>query len=699
MKKKYTQNREISWLKFNERVLEEAFDDSVLPLEKLKFISIFTDNLTEFFMIRIGSLTDLSILKKDFRENKTGMTAEEQINKVLTILPKTYKKRANSYYLVIEQLKQHNVIQKSINDLTSYEFSKVKKIFFANLYPLISAQIIDSSHPFPFLENEQLYIFIQLLEKKKMIFGLVPIRWDFPKFIILQQDTVFSYILTEDILLHFIDEVFIDKEITSKTIIRVTRNFDFTEKSEIRDEFENYKEYMKAIIKRRRLQQPVRLESRYRIKKTIKKFLLSHLKLSWDSFFVCKSPIKLDYVYELESNLSSSIKLKLCNKSFIPHYPIKPIHSLLSYIQKNDCLLFYPYDDIKFFLDIIKESINNKNVLSIKITIYRLAKNSKLVQYLAHASENGIAVTVFMELKARFDEERNINYSEMLYNAGCTIIFGLEQYKIHSKICLISYREKKDIKFITHIGTGNYNEQTAKIYSDISLITSHYEIGLDANDFFKNISIGNLSAHYTYLLSSPFTLKQSILNFMEQERLKGKDGNVFFKVNSITDKDIIDKLVECSQAGVRVRLLVRGICCILPNIAEYTENIEIKSIIGRFLEHARVYIFGNDSNAQYFISSADLMTRNMEHRVEVAIPILDKHLKEKLKHFIEAQWKDTKKGRSMKKDGSFQKYILKETEYFSSQDYFLSKCNTSEQDKKIEIPKIIRKLFSKYIKY
>lgn len=693
MENGYTQNREISWLRFNERVLDEANDKSVMPLEKLKFISIFVSNLTEFFMVRIGSLTDLSVLKKDFRENKTEMTAQEQIDAVLKMLLPLYKKKDELYRKVTDELKENGVICKNFSELSDEEKKSVDEYFHNDLKPLLSPQIISSSHPFPFLENDTLYIFLTLSNKKKTSFALVPMRNDFPKFFQLQRAKNFSYILTSEVLLNYVYELFSGYKLEHATLINVTRNFDFTETGEIRDEFENYKDYMKAIIKRRTRQQAVRLETSSSLTSEAEKFLLSQLKLDKANLFTTDAPLKMSYVFELEKYIPSAIKAIVCNKPFTSYLPEANAKSKIALIEKKDMMLSYPFDDIKFFLDLIKEAANDPRVFSIKITIYRLAKNSKLVQYLANASENGKDVTVVMELKARFDEENNINYSDILYNAGCNILFGFEQYKIHSKVCLISYRDKNKIKYITQVGTGNYNESTSKLYCDFSLITAHEGIGLDANDFFKNIAIGKLDGAYANILQAPFTIKTTILSLMEKEKEKGNAGRIFFKLNSLTDKDIIDKIVECSNAGVKVTMIIRGICCILPGIKDATENVEIRSVVGRFLEHARIYVFGTGAEAKYFIASSDLMTRNMERRIEVAVPIYDSDIKLHLAEYIQTQMQDNVKGRIMKSDGVMKK--ISNHKKLSSQDVYMKKAEVKNSNVKKKNLKSILSIFFK----
>ncbi|PIE98315.1 MAG: polyphosphate kinase 1 [Treponema sp.] len=668
----YFQNREISWLRFNERVLDEAYSENVRPLEKLKFISIFTSNLTEFFMVRIGSLTEMSRLKKGSKDNKTGMTANEQIKAVLNILPKMYEKKDLLFKAVSQELSEFGIHCKDMSSLSKDELTFVKDIFNTEMAPLLSPQIIDSAHPFPFLENDTLYIFLEMQAKKKHLYGLIPVRRDYSPYLILPDTNSFSFIMTEKIILHFADELFSGLAVKSKAIIKITRNFDFTDSSDIRDEFENYKDYMKGVIKRRKRQEAVRVESNSELSDSMMLFLEKQIGVPIEKFFISKSPLKMEYAFKLDEHIPSGIKEKISNIPFTPLYKGQPVRggSMMEFVEKKDLMLYYPYDHIRVFLNLMKEASQDPRVISIKVTIYRLAKNSKLVKYLCDASENGKDVTVFMELKARFDEENNINYSEILYDSGCNIIYGFEQFKTHSKLCLITYKDKLEVKFITQIGTGNYNESTSKLYTDLSLITCNKEIGLDASDFFKNMATGNISGRYVHLLQSPYGLKPHLLELMENERKKGKKGRMFFKVNSLTDKELIEKLVECSKEGVKIKMIIRGISCLLPGIPNETDNIEIHSIVGRFLEHSRIYIFGSEKNKKYYIASADMMTRNMERRIEIAAPVYDTEIQAELDNYVNIQFNDNIKGRKMNRFGEYQS-IPQTDKPISAHDYFM----------------------------
>lgn len=683
----YMQNRELSWLNFNERVLEEA-ERKGLPLyERLNFVSIFTSNLDEFFMIRVGSLQDLSVIKSTYTDNKTGMNAKEQIGAILKALPPMYEKKDRLYKKINEELRHEGIFHLSFDELTENEKSYCYKYFKEQILPLISPQIIDKSHPFPFLENKKLYIFIEFKEGAKdgHKFGLIPVRDDFNKFIKLPSEShELRYVLTEDLILNLADNVFEKTEIENKYILCVTRNFDLTDTDEIKDEFDDYMSYMKAIIKKRQRLTAVRVESSKKLSKISLTFLCENLKVESNQFFTLCSPINMDYVSKVGRIIGEKTKARITNSdfnSYNPH-PVELTESYMQLVEKKDIILSYPYDDIQMFLSLIKEASNDKNVLSIKITIYRLAKNSKLVKYLSNASENGIEVTVFMELKARFDEENNINYSKILYEAGCNIIYGFEDYKIHSKICLITYKKDEQIRYITQIGTGNYNENTSKLYTDISFITADHEIGKDASEFFYNMGTGKIDGEYSHLLQSPSTFKKSLLSLMDEEIAKGENGRILCKMNSLTDKDFIEKISEASNAGVDVKMVIRGICCILPNIDGKTENVEVESVVGRFLEHSRIYIFSKGDDMKVYIASADLMTRNTEKRVEIGCPIYDKDLQKRLEDIINIQLKDTVGGRIINKDG---KYDKKTGEPFSSQEYFMEEASMKNKTQEEEI--------------
>lgn len=671
--KSHFQNREISWLRFNERVLLEATEKDVPDLEKLKFISIFVSNLDEFFMVRVGSLHDLSLLKKEVKDNKTGMNAQEQIQAILDSLPEMYREKDEIFKSVSENLEKSSIKKVKYNELDKEQREFVEDFYLTRIDQLVSPQIVDLNHPFPFLENTKLYAFAQLERNKEKVFGIIPVRNTYPKYLILPGENL-EYILMEEIILNKIEEIFEDYEILSKNIIKVTRNTDFVDDRDTWEEFDDYTEYMKSILKKRKRLNVVRLESEGKLSKASLNFLLEKIELTEDAYFPCESPLNMKYVFSLIGDFPKAIKNSLLYSELSQYNPCDFSNSVTEDIRKKDRILSYPYESMDTFINLLKEAANDPDCKSIKITIYRLAENSKVVRYLTEAAQNGKEVTVFVEIKARFDEESNIKYANILYEEGCNIIYGFNMYKMHSKICLITYRDPKteNLNYITQIGTGNYNESTAKQYTDFSLMTANPEIGLDATDFFKNMSIGNLDGKYKYLLQSPTTLKTGLMHLVEREIKKGENGYILCKFNSLTDKDFIEKFIEASQKGVKVDLIIRGISCLLPGIKGQSENIRIRSIVGRFLEHPRVYVFGKDEKDMY-ISSADLMTRNTEKRVEIATPILDEDIKNRLLDYLVVQMKDNVGARIMNSDGQYEKIKVEEKK-ISSQNCFLKEA-------------------------
>ena len=684
----YFQNRELSWLRFNERVLLEATEDCVPALEKLKFVSIFVSNLDEFFMVRVGSLHDLSSLKKEVKDNKTGMNAEEQISAILKALPEMYREKDEIFKKVSEELENSNIKKLNYSDLNLEQKKFVEDFYMKRIDQLVSPQIVDINHPFPFLENTKLYAFAHLEKDKEKVFGIIPVRNTYPKYLLLPGEKV-EYILMEEIILNQIDQIFKEYKILSKNIIKVTRNTDFVDDRDTWEEFDDYTEYMKSILKKRKRLNIVRLESEGKLSKQALNFLLEKIELTQDAYFPLESPLNMKYVFSLIDEIPKAIKTKLLYRDLVQYNPADFSKSVIDDVRHKDRILSYPYESMDTFISLLKEAANDPDCKSIKITIYRLAKNSKVVRYLTEAAQNGKEVTVFVELKARFDEESNINYANILYEEGCNIIYGFNKYKLHSKICLITFRNPKteNLTYITQIGTGNYNESTAKQYTDFSLMTASPEIGLDATDFFKNMSIGNLDGKYMHLLQSPTTLKTGLMHHLENEIAKGENGYILCKFNSLTDKDFIEKFIEASQKGVKVDLIIRGISCLLPGIKDQSENIRIRSIVGRFLEHPRVYVFGKDDQVMY-ISSADLMTRNTENRVEIATPILDSEIKERILKYLEVQMKDNVSARLMNSSGEYEK-IKKEEEEFSSQKYFVMEAEEKNFAAKSKVEKIV----------
>lgn len=670
----YMQNRELSWLKFNERVLEEAQDESVPLFERLKFVSIFTTNLDEFFMIRVGSLSDFIIMGDDNKENKTGMTPKEQLEKILRHTVPLYVKRDNIFYEIESHLREYDIFNLEISELEHSEKNFIEKYYESYIVPVLSPQVIDLRHPFPHLINKALYVVCEFFGEDKK-FGLIPVSPALPEYLCLPGSRL-RYVLTEKIILDHAKDIFKMYHIDYATVISVTRNADISLDDEDFEVDDDFRDRVKKVLKKRSRLSPVRLEIQGFISKNLTGFLLDKLDLGPGQIFKSKVSLTLKYPFDLYQKIPVSIKRQLNYPGFEPQYPVSlnSKESITSQCKKKDILLFYPYHRMEPFLHLLKESSRDPNVISIKITIYRLARNSKIVEYLCNAAENNKEVTVLIELKARFDENSNIEWAERLEEAGCNIIYGFGGYKVHSKICLITRRDRNKINYITHVGTGNYNEKTAKSYSDLSLITAGEEIGHDAADFFRNMSLSNLEGKYKHLWVAPYSLKDQMLEKMEQEILKARNGQkarILMKANSITDKEIIYELAKASQAGVQVRLIIRGICCILPGIPGKTENMVITSIVGRFLEHARIYCFGAEEDAAVYIASADMMTRNTIRRVEVACPIYDKEIKRQILEYLDIMEKDNVKARLLQPDGDYVRILQNDEEMVDSQQYFI----------------------------
>lgn len=680
-KKKYpfTQNREVSWLKFNQRVLEEAADPDVPLLERLKFLAIFTSNLDEFFMVRAGSLMDMALVDDSQTDAKSGMKPSEQLEAIYEESRRLYAMRDNISKNLQKTLRAVQIVPVHWKNLNKKQLKAVNKVFETELKPLLAPQIIDLHHPFPFLINKELYIFFSITEDGKQKYGILPLPGYLPRIIYLNEEKT-EYILTESILYHQLEKLFDKGKITFKTIIRVTRNADINLIASNIDEDEDYRQYMEKILKRRSRLSPIRLEIFKDTSEEAVKYLCSQLHISPQQVFVSRySSLEPRYVFSLIDHLPEDLRRTLSYEPFSPATceRLNPDAPIIPQILDHDVLLSYPYNDIGEFIRLLKEASTSPDVVSIKITIYRLANDSQVVRWLVQAAENGKEVMVLMELRARFDEEHNIRAAEKLEEAGCNVIYGFDEYKVHSKLCQITLKGRSGLRTITQIGTGNYNEKTSHQYTDFSLITSNEAIGKDAAEFFRNMNISNLNGTYHELLVSPHALKKAILDGLdEQIRLarEGKPTRAWFKMNSLTDLDIIAKLSEASCAGVKIRLLVRGICCLLPGLPGLTENIEVHQIVGRYLEHARIYIFGTGENKRIYISSADFMTRNTERRVEVGAPVLDPELKKQLMDYFEKQWNDDRKGRRLLPSGYYTAIETTGDEPFSSQDYFMEQA-------------------------
>lgn len=672
---RHTQNRELSWLKFNERVLEEAADPSVPLFERLKFLAIFTNNLDEFFMIRVGSLWDLSLLKESHIDNKSGMTAQEQLDAVYLAIAPLNERRDRTYLLLDRELRQCDICNLAVGELEGAERKFVQNYFESYVLPVLSPQIIDAHHPFPHLENKSLQIAVRLETKQGTRFGFIPVPKSLPRVVFLPNAGM-RFVLLEQLLLEYAHLVFERYETLERAVISVTRNADINPDDEAYELEEDFRLRMKKALKKRARLSPVRLEIAGKVSRDFTQYLCEKLDLKKEQVYQSAAPLSMDYVFSLESKLSAVEKRSLLNLPFEPRRPacLDEKESMFTQIARRDILLFHPFDSFAPFLRFVREAASDPDVISIKITIYRIDKQSRLAEHMIMAAENGKEVTIMFELRARFDEQNNIEWAERLEDAGCRVLYGIEGFKAHCKVCLVTRRERGKLMYYTQIGTGNYNEHTAALYTDFSLMTARHGIGYDANELFKNMSISNLDGRYDYFLVSPSGLKRSLLALIDREIEKsrvGKPCGIVFKLNSLTDRELIDKLAEASTAGVHIDMIVRGICCLLPGIPGLTENIRVISIVGRFLEHARVYAFGIGEEMRLYIASADLMTRNTQRRVEVACPILDSALREQIYSILQLQLRDNQKARMLYASGDYERLSAAGADAFNSQEYLI----------------------------
>ncbi len=678
----YTQNRELSWLRFDNRVLDEAFDESVPLFERLKFVSIFESNLDEFLMVRVGGLSDLAELKKQPVDNKSNMTASEQVDAVMAELPELLDRWESIFKNIEDKLDTLGVHRARVDSLTPEERTFVTRYFQAYVSPVISPLVIDPRHPFPNLRNGALYLACGLdgVTDEESLLGLIEIPASMNRVVEIPSPTgTYSYILLEDVILACLDSCFGSYRPLDRALIRVTRNADIDPDGEGVEEEEDYRQHMKRILKKRLRLQPVVLAVSGSLEKPTLKTIRKALELSRRSVFTCDIPLNLGYVFGIEGKIPEHLRNELLFTPFKPqpNPTIDMTRSIREQVLQHDKLLFYPYEAMNPFLDLVHEAAYDPECISLRITLYRVAKQSRLCESLIDAAENGKEVTVLMELRARFDEQNNIEWAERLEEAGCTVIYGSEGFKCHSKICQLTYREGMALTRLTLLGTGNFNEKTAKLYSDFMLMTAHPGIGEDANLFFRNLSLGNLRGDYRFLGVAPVGLKPLIMRGLDREiqrALAGEPARVFFKLNSLTDREVIDKIAEASCAGVRVDMIIRGISCLKPGVPGKTENVHVRSIVGRFLEHARVYAFGVDSDMIY-LSSADMMTRNTEHRVEIAFPVLDPTCRALVHEYMGMQLRDNVKARSLTSDGTWVPVERAEGEKpFNSQEALLERA-------------------------
>ncbi|MBE5802980.1 MAG: polyphosphate kinase 1 [Clostridiales bacterium] len=648
------ENRELSWLRFNERVLEEAEDQRVPLCERLSFLSIFQSNLDEFFMVRIGSLHDQMLLDKESRENKTYMTPGEQIDAALSRIRDLCHRRDKAYAELMERLGEQGISIVNFRSISKEAEKYLASMFRKEFMPLLSSFVVGRKQSFPFLNNKDIYAVAVLAGKGKgsKKIGIVPCGGNvFPRLIAIPERTG-CFILAEELILHYLPLMFPGQRVVSKTLARITRNADIDADS-IYDEDLNYRDHMAEVVKLRQKLCPVRLELSRQIDADIVNRLCDLLKLDIQRVYEYDTPLDMSFLFGIQDHLRSHAEL-----FYAPRHPqaspdIDERQPVMDQVVKRDILLHYPYQSIRPFLMMLSQAAHDPEVVSIRMTLYRLARDSKVVESLVEAAENGKQVDVLVELKARFDEENNIEWSRRLERAGCHVIYGIEHIKVHSKLCLITRKTRTGIQYITQIGTGNYNEKTSRLYTDLSYITARKEIGEEALAVFHALTLNETVDHVQHLLVAPHCLQNKLMDMIDGEISKGSKGHIRLKLNSLTDKTLMKKLVEASQAGVKVDMIVRGICCLRPGVAGLTENIRIISVVGRFLEHSRIYIFGDGKNAKYYISSADWMTRNTLRRVEVACPILADDAKNRLENIFRVIWQDNVQAREQRSDGSY----------------------------------------------
>ena len=649
-------NRELSWLKFNERVLEEAENPEVPLCERMTFVSIYQSNLDEFFRVRVGSLQDQMLISTEIRENKTKMTSAEQIRAIIKEVKKLNQRKDKAYEKLMKKIEEYGITLINHASAKSEEKKFLEKYFMKEIMPLSSPTIVGKRQPFPFLKNGEIYAVVVLeTRNKKERIGIIPCSNNMLTRMVELPGGKGRYMLIEDLILHYIGKVFKGYKVKGKSLLKVVRNADIDADAAY-DEDLDYREFMEDLMKQRKKLSPVRIDLSREMDETVVDALCRYLDVTPDRVFRSEAPLDVSFVFQLQDLLRRNTELFYEKRVPQKSPEFKDGQSILQQITQEDKLLSYPYDSIRPFLKMLTEAAEDDSVISIKMTLYRLAKQSKVIEALCEAAENGKEVVVLVELRARFDEENNIRWSRMLEEAGCQIIYGLEHYKVHSKLCLITRRGENGIQYITQIGTGNYNEKTARLYTDLSLMTANEQIGMDAARVFQALAKGEVVEDMEHLLVAPKCLQSKVIEKIEEQIQKQKNGETAYiglKMNSLTDKRIIDKLIDASKAGVKIDMIVRGICCLIPGVEGETENIHVISVVGRFLEHSRIYIFGKGEEAQYYIGSADFMTRNTVKRVEVAAPVYSERLKKRLQDLFDLMLSDNKKARKEDAKGTY----------------------------------------------
>lgn len=673
MSGKFYDNRELSWLKFNARVLEEAFDEETPLFERLRFVQIFCSNLDEFFMIRVGSLHDKMLFDSKDTENKTNMTAKEQLVEIAKRVKQLLPVKDDAYSAIMDGLKNYGVEHLAVKDLSPEEDAYFRAFFTREIQSLLFTGVVDKKHPVPFLKSGEIYVGVAIRKKddaaRKVTFGILPASENFPKLVWLPGTG--KFLLIEELISHYAEQVFKNFEIISRCIFRVTRNADIAIDEGLYDHDVDFRDIMSDLVKKRKKLQPVRLEFLGKPDDSIAALIAKTLKVRDSFIFWQTAPLTMDFLSSVERKLEKNSELFFAPLTPQKSPAIDTKRPMIEQIKQHDIMLNYPYENINQFIRLLEEAAENPDVVSIKITLYRVARDSKIISALTRAAENGKDVLALVELRARFDEENNIGWSKCLEDAGVTVIYGLDELKVHSKLLLITLRDGNDVSYITQVGTGNYNERTSKLYTDLTLMTADRDFGSDASVVFNALAVGNTVESTNKLLVAPKGLKSRIVEFIDNEITYKDKGYIGIKMNSLTDKDIIEKLAEASRAGVKIELVVRGICCLIAGVEGDTENIRVISIVGRFLEHSRIYIFGTGDRRRVYISSADFMTRNTERRVEVAAPLLDKSIADRAVEIFETMLRDNVKAREQDSDGNYYHVQPKEGEpRLNSQIYF-----------------------------
>lgn len=672
-------NRELSWLKFNVRVLEEARDSSVPLCERLLFSQIFQSNLDEFFMIRVGSLTDRVLVDDNKEDNKTGMTPKEQLEAIYRRVKELVPIKDETYFDTVKELEKIGVEHVKISSLTPEEEGYLRAYFNSEIRPLISPQVVDKRHPFPFLKNKEIYAVTHLESKNSVKLGIIPAGGSFPRIIPLPDKSRLRFLLAEDVILHYCGSVFENYRLLDKALIRITRNADINMEEGLYDHEVDLRQVMEELLKKRKKLAPVRLEISGKLGKEAVEYLCRQLELSGEQISQCTAPLDMGFIFSLRNRIEKAHP-EMFFEPVSPRLPatISPNIPMIQQILRRDIMLSYPYESIRPFIRLLNEAGNDPDVISIKITLYRVASNSKIVEALINAAENGKEVFVLVELRARFDEENNIEWSKRLERAGCKVMYGPENLKVHSKLMLITRKNGNELQHITQIGTGNYNEKTSELYTDLSLMTADPEIGEEAGTVFNALSIGNLVENTSHLLVAPLSLQNKIIDYIDGEiasARSGGEGYIGLKLNSLTDKVLIDKLIEASCAGVKIEMVIRGISCLVAGVQGLTENITVRSIVGRYLEHSRIYIFGKGDRQRIYISSADFMTRNTIRRVEVAAPVKSPELRKRVLHIFDIMMRDNVKARIQLPDGTYKRISPAEGENaLMAQQYFIDEA-------------------------